>query len=216
MNDIQEYKKEFLQRLRDDSAINGTDTEDEFINHILDLLSDYDDLQSPQRVNCGDKTCSNNRKMRIDGYSIDDADHTLILFISDFEDSIETSKLTSTRVDELYWRMFYFLDETCNGKINDYFDDSDEMLDVASFIRGKINNSNNDDPEKILKIKFLILTNKELDTKLMNQDLMKAPKVNGRKKTKSTKKIKKDNFNDMPLEIDLWHIERIYDQEKII
>lgn len=214
MNDIQEYKKEFLQRLRDDSAINGTDTEDEFINHILDLLTDYDDLQSPQRVNCGDKTCSNNRKMRIDGYSIDDADHTLILFISDFEDSIETSKLTSTRVDELYWRMFYFLDETCNGKINDYFDDSDEMLDVASFIRGKINNSNNDDPEKILKIKFLILTNKELDTKLMNQDLMKAPKVNGRKKTKSTKKIKKDNFNDMPLEIDLWHIERIYDQEK--
>ena len=34
MNDIQEYKKEFLQRLRNDSAINGTDTEDEFINHI--------------------------------------------------------------------------------------------------------------------------------------------------------------------------------------
>ena len=27
--------------------------------------------------------------MRIDGYSIDDADHTLILFISDFEDAIE-------------------------------------------------------------------------------------------------------------------------------
>jgi hypothetical protein len=63
-NDFQEYKKEFLQRLRDDSAINGTDTEDEFINHTLDLLTDYDDLQSPQRVNCGDKTCSNNRKMQ--------------------------------------------------------------------------------------------------------------------------------------------------------
>ncbi|WP_295858188.1 AIPR family protein [uncultured Fibrobacter sp.] len=214
MNDIQDYKKEFLRRLRDESAINGTDTEDEFINHILDLLSDYDDLQSPQRVNCGDKTCSNNRKMRIDGYSIDDADHTLILFISDFEDAEETSKLTSTRVDELYWRMFFFLDEACNKNISNYFDDSDEMLDVASFIKGKINNPNNDDPEKILKIKFLILTNKELDTKLMNQDLMKAPKAKGRKKTKSTKKIKKDNFNDMPLEIDLWHIERIYDQEK--
>ena len=29
--DYQEYKKEFLESLRNDSAINGTDTEDEFV-----------------------------------------------------------------------------------------------------------------------------------------------------------------------------------------
>lgn len=206
-----EYKEEFLKRLRNDSAINGTDTEDEFIDQTIDLLKDFDDLQSPQRVNCGEKRCSGNRIMRVDGYSIDDADHSLTLFISDFFDSFDPPKLTMTRVDELYWKLFYFLDETCNRNINEFFDPSDEMIDVASFIRMKLNNPKSDDPEKILKIKFLILTNKELDTKLMNQDLLSTKT---RKKTKSTKKIKKDNFNDMPLEIDLWHLERIYDQEQ--
>lgn len=213
-NEFQEYKKEFLQDLRDDAVISGTDTEDVFINHVLDMLIDYDDIQAPERVNCGDKPCSKNRKMRIDGYSIDDADHTLILFISDFEDSFNAQKLTQTRLDELYWRMFYFLDEACNGKISDYFDDSDDMLKVASFIRKKITNQENDDPENILKIRFLILTNKELDTKLMNQNLTSSSTAKGRKKTKNTKRIKKDSFNDMPLEVDVWHIERIYDQER--
>lgn len=217
MSDYQEYKKEFLQSLRNESSINGTNTEDEFINRILDLLRDFDDLQEPQRVNCGDKRCSKNRVMRIDGYSIDETDRSLILFISDFEDSFDTQNLTMTRVDELYWRMFSFLDETCNGKIDDYFDESDDMLKVASFIRSKLSISNLDDSEKILKIKFLILTNKEIDSKLMNQDLLQnsARKTKGRKNVKSTKKIKKDDFNGFPLEINLWHLERIYDQEKL-
>ncbi|MCQ2091161.1 MAG: AIPR family protein [Fibrobacter sp.] len=217
MSDYQEYKREFLQTLRNDSAINGTDTEDEFINHVLDLLKDYDDLQSPERVNCGETRCSKNRVMRIDGYSIDDADHSLILFISDFEDSFDTPNLTMSRIDELYWKMFYFLDETCNGKISDYFDDSDDMLKVASFVRSKLNIANSDDPEKILKIRFLILTNKELDSKLMNKDLLQSSekKSKARRKTKSTKKIKKDDFKGLPLEINLWHLERIYDQEKL-
>ena len=35
--DYQEYKKEFLESLRNDSAINGTDTEDEFLNRTLSL-----------------------------------------------------------------------------------------------------------------------------------------------------------------------------------
>ena len=32
--DYQAYKKEFLESLRNDSAINGTDTEDEFLNIV--------------------------------------------------------------------------------------------------------------------------------------------------------------------------------------
>lgn len=47
--------------------------------------------------------------MRADGYCFDETDHSLILLISDFQDSKETDKLTRTRVDELYWRLYYFL-----------------------------------------------------------------------------------------------------------
>ncbi len=33
MNEYQEYKREFLDQLRADSAISGAETEDEFLNY---------------------------------------------------------------------------------------------------------------------------------------------------------------------------------------
>lgn len=212
----QEYRKNFLQNLRDDSAIDGSDTEDAFINKALDILCEYDEIQSPQRIRSGDKTVSKNRTIHIDGYSVDDTDHSLVLFISDFVDSFDVPKLTMSRVDELYWRLFYFLDETCNGKMSDYFDDSDEMLQVASLVKSRLKVQDINDPTNILKIKFVVLTNKELDTKLLKQNLLQTTtrKTKSRKPAKTTKKIKKEDFDGKPLEINLWHLERFYEQEE--
>lgn len=215
MNEYQEYKREFLDQLRADSAISGAETEDEFLNYTLDLLSAYDEIQDPQRFGFGDKRCSGQRVMRADGYSFDETDHSLILFISDFQDTYEPDNLIMSRVDELYWRMYNFLDETCNGRISDYFDDSDEVLKVAKLIRYRMNTIG-DDSQQILKIKFIILTNKDLSASLLNANLLetKIKKGKGKKTVTSNKKIKKADFNGKPLEINLWHLERFYESEK--
>jgi len=216
--DYQEYKKEFLEELRNDSSINGTDTEDEFISRTMDILIDYNELDDPQRTNMGDKKGKQGRLMRVDGYSFDEADHSLILLISDFQDTLNPDKLITSRVDELYWRLYYFLDETCNGKIEEYFDDSDEVLQIARLIKHRLN-PKVDDPNEILKIRFYIVTNKELDTKLLNSNLLETSfrkKKTSSKKAlpkKTTKKIKKSDFNGRPLEINLWHLERIFEME---
>ena len=213
--DYQEYKHDFLETLRNDSAISGSDSEDEFLNHTLDILSDYNEVEAPLRFGMGDKKGRGGRLMRADGYSFDETDHSLILFISDFQDSLETDNLTMSRVDELYWRIYYLLDEICNGNINDYFDDSDEMIKISRLIRKRVL-ATGDDPDQILKIKFYILTNKELDTKLLNSNLLETTirKTKGKSKTtRSNKKIKKASFNDKPLEINLWHLERLYEME---
>ena len=213
--DYQEYKKEFLETLRNDSVHSGTDTEDEFLNHTFDLLMDFDELDSPERTGMGDKKGKGGRLMRADGYCFDETDHSLILLISDFQDSKEPDKLTRTRVDELYWRLYYFLDEACNGNIDNYFDDSDDVLKIATYLKRRIN-ATSDDPELVLKIKFYILTNKELDTRLLNTNLLETTIKNTRgkrKTTKTTKKIKKDDFNGKPLEIALWYPERFFEME---
>ena len=53
---------------------------------------------------------------------------------------------------------------------------------------------NIDDPQLILKIKFYVLTNKELDTALLDANLLETTirkKKGAAKKTRTTKKIKK-------------------------
>ena len=114
-----EYKSTLLKTLRDDSLIDGTDTESAFLLHVLDVLNDYDQLSNPNLVGMGDKKGKNGRLMRVDGYCIDEVDKSLILIISDFQDSLNTDLLTSSRLDELYWRLYYFLDEACNGRLSD-------------------------------------------------------------------------------------------------
>lgn len=213
--DYQEYKEEFLDTLRADSAHSGTDTEDEFLNHTLDLLMDFNELDSPEMTGMGDKKGKGGRLMRADGYCFDETDHSLILLISDFQDSKEPDKLTRTRVDELYWRLYYFLDEVCNGNVGNYFDDSDDVLKISDYIRKRMNAESND-PQLVLKVKFYILTNKELDTRLLSTNLLETTINNTKgkkKKAKTTKKIKKEDFNGKPLEIALWYPERFFEME---
>lgn len=215
MDNYQEYKQEFLDSLRADSAINGSDTQDEFLSCTLGMLEDFDEVQSLQKVGFGDKRCSGQHVMRIDAYAFDETDHSLELFINDFQDTYETENLTGSKVDELYWRMYYFLDEVCNGKIANYFDDSDDALKIAALIKRRMN-AIGDDPEQILKIRMFILTNKELSTDILNRNLLetKIRKTKGSKTVKSTKKIKKADFNGKPLEINIWNLERFYEKEK--
>lgn len=213
--DYQEYKTEFLTDLRNESAISGSDTEDEFVARTLDILSEFDEIEEPARIGMGDKKGRGGRLMRVDGYAFDETDHSLVLFISDFQDSYTPDNLNMSRVDELYWRLYYFLDEACNGSLNDYFDDSDDILKIGRLIRKRINASG-DDEDRILKIKFFIITNKELGTSLLEANLLESTvrKTKGRsKQTKTTKKIKKQDFNGKPLEINLWHLERFYEME---
>lgn len=213
--DYQEYKHDFLESLRNDSAISGAETEEEFLNRTLEILTDFNEIEDPVRIGMGDKPRKNKSLMRIDGYSFDEVDRSLILLISDFQDSYNTDNLTETRVDELYWRLYNFLDETCNGDISEYFDASDDTLKIARLIRRRINAAG-DDPEMLLKIKFFIITNKELSTKLLDKNLLETTirKKKGKSKTaKTTKKIKKADFNGKPLEINLWHPERFYEME---
>lgn len=213
--DYQDYKKEFLTELRNESAISGSDAEYEFVARTLDILAEFDEIEEPVRVGMGDKKGRSGRLMRVDGYSFDEADLSLILFISDFQDSYEPENMNMSRVDELYWRLYYFLDEACNGTLNEYFDDSDDVLKIGRLFRKRINASG-DVEDRILKIKFFILTNKDLGTNLLEANLLETTISKGKGRTtkkKTTKKIKKQDFNGKPLEINLWHLERFYEME---
>lgn len=210
--DFKEYQKDFLESIRNEAAISETDAEDEFINRALDLLTEFDEFQDPVRVYFG-KARRNGALMQINGYAFDDTEHSLILFISDFENSIDPGNLVSTQIDRLYWKMYNFLDEVYNGDISQYCDDSDDCINLGRMIKRRLNAAP-EDPELILKIKLYILTDKNLGTRLLDADLLSnESKKKSRKKTKSPKKIKKSEFAGKPLEINIWNTERFYEIE---
>lgn len=190
--DIKEYAKDFLNDLRTDAIISNTDTADEFYQQSLDILGENGEFDDPNIFYFG-KSGKRNRFMQIDGYCFDETDKSLNLIIFDFEDSFEPSTLTNSQIDLLYKRMLNFLDEVCNGNLAEYCDASDDVLKLAKLIKSRMSLSDIS-PDYLLKIKFYIISNKYLSNKV--------------------KKIKQNEFNNRPVEINLWYLERFYELEQ--
>lgn len=184
--DFQDYVKETLDTWRVDAKINATDTEDEFLTQSLELMESVNEFEDPIIYYFG-KVGRRNRQMQIDGYSFDEADRSLILFISDFEDSYTIENLTNARIDTLYKKMMNFLDEACNGDIEMYCDDSDDIIKIKNLIKQRMFDKEN----PLLKIKLYILTNRRLSGQV--------------------RKLKEQEFCEKRVEINLWPIERFYE-----
>jgi hypothetical protein len=186
--DVNEYRVEFTNELRSDAAINNTDTDDEFVRHSLQLLEELGELQDSVQFYYG-KNGKRNRMMQFHAYAYDDADGSIILVISDFKDTYEPETLTNTQIDILYKRMLSFIDEAYMGNIEEYCDDADETINIAREFKYRIGSQKC--PKPTLKFKFFIITNAKLSDRV--------------------KTIKKPYLFDKPLELNLWTIERFFE-----
>ena len=186
--EIEEFRLQFLDELRLNAEHEGTEPETQFIQKALDELESLGELNDPIPMSVEIRG-RRGRIMAFDAYAYDEADGALVLIISDFINERETqTTLTNSRIDELYKHMTNFLDETINGCISDYCDDSDSALEIAKEFRKKIGKSML--TTEILRFKFFILTNAIL--------------------SKQVKNITRENFLDRPAELNVWTLERFF------
>lgn len=186
--ELDKYREQFLDDLRFRAEHYQTDPEAQFIDKMLEDLVDMGELPDAMPMSV-EKRGRRGRIMAFDAYAYDEADGALIMIISDFSnrrDNLDT--LTNTRISELYNHMVNFIDESVNGSISDYFDDSDPAINVAKEIRKNIGKSL--EQSDIVRFKFYILSDSVL--------------------SKSVKSITQEDFLERPSELSIWTIDRIY------
>lgn len=186
--DIEEYRKEFLEQIRSDAALNSTDPNEEFIQKSVSLLEEIEEFSDPMIHYFGSRG-KRNRQMQFNAYTFDEADGSICLLISDFNNSENPATLTNTQIDSLYSRMQYFIEEASEGNISDYCDDSDETINIAKQIKKLIGKSNLE--SSVIKFKFFIITNSVLSSRV--------------------KSLQKGNLLGRPVELNLWYLERFFD-----
>jgi hypothetical protein len=186
--DIEEYRKEFLEQIRSDAALNSTDPNEEFIQKSISLLEEIEEFPDPMIHYFGSKG-KRNRLMQFNAFSFDEADGSICLLISDFNNTEIPATLTNTQIDSLYSRMQYFIEEAYEGNISDYCDDSDHTIDIARQIKKLIGKSNLE--SAVIKFKFFIITNSVLSSRV--------------------KSLQKGKLFGRPVELNLWYLERFFD-----
>ena len=186
--EIEEFRKQFIDELRFTAEHEGTEPETQFINKSLNDLEEMGVLNDPMPMSVEIRG-RRGRIMSFDAYAYDEADSALVLISSDFvnERDVE-STLTNTRIDDLYNHMKNFIDESVNGDVSEYCDDSDPAINVAKEFRKKIGKGMIS--TEILRFKFLILSNSIL--------------------SKQVKNVSKEDFLERPVQLDIWTLERFF------
>ena len=153
--DVKEYRESFLNELRFQAEHEETVPEEIFINKVLTDLEDAGELNDPMPLSVEIRG-KRGRLMAFDAYSYDDADSALVLIASDFSNESETvDSLTNTRINDLVTHMENFIDESVNGNMSDYCDDSDIAINIAKEFKRKIGKGMLN--SEILRFKFLRL-----------------------------------------------------------
>ena len=186
--ELEDFRLQFIDELRFKAEHEGTEPEIQFVEKILADLEEIGEVNDPVQVSV-EMRGSRGRILAFDAYAYDEADGALIMIASDFTNQRNLSTtLINTRIDELHMRMQNFIEESVNGNISKFCDDSSPALEIAKEFRKKI--GDNMISTEILRFKFIIISNSIL--------------------SKQVKNLTKPEFLDRPVELNVWTLERFY------
>jgi hypothetical protein len=194
--DIDQYRTDFIQQIRINAQTNGLTPDEEFVQTIVEKLNEMGELTDPFIQYFGQRGPKNSM-MKIDGYSIDPSDKSLIFFQSDFRNNDDEETLIKTDLENRYKQMSAFLVACASGTLANYCDDSNEYVKVARDIQRRlaIKYVNEGEDESIEKFKLIVFTNASLSSKV--------------------KSLPDEEFLGRKVERDIWSLERFYEIDSL-
>lgn len=186
--DIEEYRRQFIDEIRNNASLEGSDPESHFIERVLTELEELGELNDPIPMSVEIRN-ARRQILAFDGYSYDEADGALVLIKSEFANQRDSAPtLTNSRIDELLLYMQRFIEESVNGNIRNFCDDSDPAVNIANEFKKKIGKGMT--ATEILRFKFIIISNYTL--------------------SKQVKNLSQPDFLDRPVELNVWTLERFF------
>lgn len=149
--ELEEYRREFLTLVRVVAESDREGTVPSFVGQAANSLLDAGVI--PDYESCFyTGTGRRKRKLRVDGYALDDFDMTMYLLIADYSGSDEPETLTMTQAKTVLDRLFAFLDEALTGFLHKEMEISTPAYDLVENIRTN--------QSRIRKYSFILLTDK--------------------------------------------------------
>lgn len=179
--DVHDFHKDFLEEVKATAATEGEGSSAAFINTAASYLINSEVLSDfTPAFFLG--TGKNNRRIRVDGYVLDEFDLTMNLVIADYSGDETRDVITKTAASTLFDRLSYFLEEALGPRLYKEIEPSTPAADLIEQIR--LNK------DRIRKYRFLLLTDGFMSNRISEID---ARSIDG-----------------IPIECQIWDIDRIY------
>ena len=179
--DVRDFHKDFLEEIKATAATEGAGSNAAFVNIATSYLVNAEVLSDfTPAFYLG--TGKNNRKIRVDGYVLDEFDLTFNLVIADYTGDEERETITKTAALAPSDRLLYFIEEVYDGKLRREVEPSTPASDlVETLVLHK---------DRIRKFRLILITDGFMSNRISEMD--------------------PDTFKNIPVEKQIWDIDRIY------
>lgn len=179
--DVRDFHKDFLEEIKATAATEGAGSNAAFVSVATSYLVNAEVLSDfTPAFYLG--TGKNNRKIRVDGYVLDEFDLTFNLIIADYTGDEERETITKTVATALFERLLYFVEEAYEGKLRREIEPSTPASDLIEALW--LNK------ERIRKFRLILLTDGFMSNRISE--------------------IESKAYNSIPVECQIWDIDRIY------
>lgn len=179
--EVHDFRKDFLEEIKSTAATEGAGSNAAFVSVTTQYLINSEvltDFNPAFYLGTG----RNNRKLRVDGYVLDEFDLTLNLIIADYTGDEDRETLTKSQAEIQFERISYFLDEVYKGSLRRSVEPSTPVFDLIELLW---NNQ-----KRIRKFRYILLTDGFMSSRITE--------------------LETKTYNSIPIEYQIWDIERIY------
>lgn len=179
--DVKDFQKDFLEEVKSAAAVDGEGSSAAFVSITADYLINAEvlpDFTPAFYVGAGKR----NRKLRVDGYVLDDFDYTMTLVIADYSGNPNRDVLTKTAAGQIFDRLIFFIEEVYDNKYLKDIDISTSPADLVDLIRANKN--------RIRKYRLLLFTDGFISGRITS--------------------IPAKNIGEIPVECQIWDVDRIF------
>ena len=114
---LEEFRKDVLERVRSRAESSQDFMRAGFVEEVSERLSDAEEFSDFEA--CRFEGTSNRKKLRIDGYSFDDADNSMALLVADFSNDEVMPTFTNSDAMRIFGNLRSFVEEALKGELTD-------------------------------------------------------------------------------------------------
>lgn len=157
MATLDEFRNGILDEVHLNASINGTSPREEFLALYANALAEAEEFEDFEQLSY-EGVGSQNKRILIDGYYYDELENCLAIIACPFSDSIEAESLTATDAEVHFKRARAFVEESRNGFIQRYAEESSPGYGLAIDIQNRYS--------KVSKYKFYIITDMVMSSRI--------------------------------------------------
>ncbi len=178
--DVKEFQKDFLEEVKATAATEGAGSPAAFVSVASSYLINAEVLSDFTRAFYFGMAGS--RKLRVDGYVLDEFDYTFNLIIADYTGDEERETVTRTYATRQFDFLTHFIEEAYENKLYREIEPSTPAADLIEQLRFH--------KDRIRKFRLILITDGFMSNRISE--------------------IESKSLNNIPVECQIWDVDRIY------